>query len=150
MTTQMLRKLHLWLGVFFAPSLIFFCLTGALMTFRLQERLPGGDPAPAWLSLAGRVHMSESLTPKPPKAPTPSPTPSAGNSTVDSAPALSPTPARRPPSIPMKIFAALMALGIIITTILGVVMAFRFNRDPKLLWGLLAAGTVLPVILVLL
>lgn len=148
MSVQLIRKVHLWLGVFFAPSLVFFCLTGGLMTFRLQERLPGGGDPPAWLSLAGRIHMSESLTPKPPKAapsamPSPTAQPSAGAGE-------NPPVVRRPPSVAMKVFALFMALGIVTTTILGVVMAFRFHRDKRLLWGLLVLGTALPAILVVL
>ena len=97
--------------------------------------------------------MSESLDPKPPKqpqSPAASASPKAADSKAESQPGSPTPPARRAPSVPMKIFVVLMALGIASTTVLGIVMAFRFHRSFKLLWGLLLAGTLLPVLLVLL
>ena len=146
MSLQLIRKIHLWLGVFFAPSLLFFALTGGAMTFRLQEKLPGGGEAPAWLATAGRIHMSESLEPKPPRVAPPSAV-SAQPTLREGATA---PVVRKPPSFAMKVFVVFMVLGIVSTTILGVVMAFRFRRDKRLLWALLAVGTALPAILVVL
>jgi len=35
-----LRRLHLYLGAFFAPMLIFFAISGLWQTFRLNDRFP--------------------------------------------------------------------------------------------------------------
>ena len=37
---QKLRRLHLYLGVFFAPMLLFFAVSGLWQTFRLNDRIP--------------------------------------------------------------------------------------------------------------
>lgn len=36
------------------------------------------------------------------------------------------------------------------TTILGIVMAFKYNRDRRLIWSLLTLGIVLPITLLFL
>lgn len=43
-----------------------------------------------------------------------------------------------------------MSLGLILTTSLGIYMAFKYNRSRPLVWGLLALGTVLPAVFLLL
>ena len=50
----------------------------------------------------------------------------------------------------LKSFVILMALGLMTTSVLGVVMAFRFKYSPRLIWGLLAAGALLPALLLVL
>jgi hypothetical protein len=40
-----------------------------------------------------------------------------------------------------------MALGFVVTGILGVVMAFKFTRERWIVWLCLVAGFVLPVLL---
>jgi len=37
---QRLRRLHLYLGVFFAPMLLFFAISGIWQTFRLNDKIP--------------------------------------------------------------------------------------------------------------
>ncbi len=43
--------------------------------------------------------------------------------------------------------AALMAIGLVINVILGVIMALRFNRNKKLVIGCLLLGILIPAIL---
>jgi hypothetical protein len=42
-----------------------------------------------------------------------------------------------------------MAAGLIVASFLGIYMAFRYNRDKRLVCGLLIAGTVIPVVLLI-
>jgi hypothetical protein len=37
---QKLRRLHLYLGCFFAPMLLFFAISGIWQTFRLNDKIP--------------------------------------------------------------------------------------------------------------
>ncbi len=37
---QKLRRLHLYLGCFFAPMLLFFAVSGLWQTFRLNDKVP--------------------------------------------------------------------------------------------------------------
>ena len=48
-------------------------------------------------------------------------------------------------SISFSVVAALMALGMVFTSIIGVILAFRFSRRPLVVAMCLAAGLVIPV-----
>src|SRR3954464_5258966 len=50
-----IRSLHYYLGVFFAPSIIFFAFSGALQTFSLHE----GDNHAKWIEQMGEVHKNQ-------------------------------------------------------------------------------------------
>ena len=146
------RQLHLCLGVFFAPTILFFALTGSLQTFSLHEGGPSRSfESPEWLVRLAQVHKNQTLRIRRPARPSgaDAATP-AGLQAAPPAPAppsgASPAPRRLGP-VPLKIFVAIMALGLITTTILGLVMAFRMPRQRKVTWALLAAGTSLPIVL---
>jgi hypothetical protein len=49
----------------------------------------------------------------------------------------------------LKFFVLLMALSFIATTILGVVMALKFGRSRRVAYYCLAAGTAIPLLLIL-
>ncbi|MCB9562528.1 MAG: hypothetical protein H6708_19155 [Kofleriaceae bacterium] len=42
-------------------------------------------------------------------------------------------------------FFLLMSLGLIASSVLGIVMAFQYRRDRRIIIGLLSAGIILPV-----
>ena len=144
MQLQQIRKIHLYLGLLFAPSIIFFSFSGSLQLFGLHEAARGSSSQPPrWIATMAQVHKDQNLevrTPPPPSArgPAPSPRPSS--------PA-EPKKSRSP--LPLKIFFLFMAVGMIITASLGIVMAFRYNRDRRVIWALLTAGVVLPLLLLL-
>ena len=51
------RLVHLYLGVFIAPALLFFAFTGALQTFSLHETTRGSNyKPPAWAIVLGQIH----------------------------------------------------------------------------------------------
>jgi hypothetical protein len=52
--------------------------------------------------------------------------------------------------LPFRIMAVLMALSIVVTAIIGIVMALRFIEDRKLIRLFLAGGVLLPIILLIL
>ena len=52
-----IRKLHLWIGLLFAPSIIFFALSGALQILGLHE---GRDASPLIAKLA-QIHKDQSV-----------------------------------------------------------------------------------------
>jgi uncharacterized iron-regulated membrane protein len=57
---KQVRQLHLYLGVFFAPSIIFFALTGSLQLFGLHEGHPGeAYQPPAWVQKLGSIHKNQ-------------------------------------------------------------------------------------------
>ncbi len=134
-TQRSLRRVHLYLGMFFAPAILFFAISGAMQTFRLSE-LPG---APAWTQWLASIHKDQAAPrPKPPR---------------DAA-----APARARPDRPraprhdplaLKIFVAVMALGLTLSTGLGMVIALSLPALRRGATIALAAGTLLPLALLL-
>src|SRR5581483_7051876 len=59
-----LRQLHLVLGVFFAPCILFFAFSGALQTLGLHERgdRPNYRP-PEWIKTLANIHKDQRLSP---------------------------------------------------------------------------------------
>jgi hypothetical protein len=181
-----IRSLHFYLGIFFAPSIIFFAFSGALQAFGLHE----GDNHAKWIESMGEVHKNQrppDWMKKAPQAPAQSSTgqhaatqtsapqqqpaqqaappaspPNAVNASAQSPavatsaqPATSPAqaapvrrgPPRKPKSVPFKVFSAVMAVGLILSSILGILIAFRMKPDPKPIWVMLVLGTILPMLL---
>lgn len=147
-----LRQVHFYLGMFLAPTVIFFSFSGALQIFRLQESHPGSTyQPPAWIEKIAGVHKDQKLPgpPKPrPAAPpgeSPAPPPPPEAAPVGGQPAA----AKR--SAILMWFFTLAAIGIIVTTVLGIMMAFKLpNYGRRVIWGLLVAGTLLPIALLFL
>lgn len=137
-----IRRVHAWLGVLFAPSIIFFALTGGLQMFGLHES-EGGEP-PGIVSKMAMVHKHQ--TPTIPQRVARGPRPEAPPR-AESAPQ-QPRPAR-PTTMPLKIFFLLMALSLVASSVLGLWIAFTSKRDRALHVGLLVAGFILPVVLLL-
>jgi hypothetical protein len=145
---QRARQLHLYLGTFFAPAILFFAITGSLQTFSFHEKTRGSSyEPPALLVKLGQLHKKQTLT-LPPRRPAP---PEARR-TASEAPPARPAEPNTPPQQPlsqllMKWFTLLMGTGMVTTTLLGIYMSFKYNRDRRLVWGLLIAGTVLPTVI---
>src|SRR5271156_5756759 len=58
MTTMLIRQLHAYIGLFIAPSVLFFALTGALQLFDLHEA--HGDYRPfALIEKLSSVHKGQ-------------------------------------------------------------------------------------------
>jgi hypothetical protein len=129
------RLLHFYLGVFFAPLIIFFAFTGVLQVFKLHEsyrETPGsqGD----WIAWFGQFHKEQAWIP--PKA----------------APAKAPSgaPRKAADSVwtkPMKWMVALMGIMLVVTSLLGLYIAFGYPGRRKGFLFALAAGIVIPLAL---
>lgn len=155
------RQIHLYVGVFIAPALLFFALTGGLQVFSLHETTRGSDyKPPAWLVTLAQLHKKQTTTvpvrkARPMDADGHAPAPMASASAPGSnapAPAPAKADAPRPEArnpLPLKIFSALVALGLFISTLIGLYMAYRYTRRPVLVSVLLLAGIVVPIVLTL-
>jgi hypothetical protein len=132
-----IRLVHYYVGVFFAPWIIFFAFTGVLQVFKLHEsyrQTPGaqGD----WIAWMSQVHKEAALIPPkaaPAKAP-PRPEGSAGAPHEES-------------SSPFKWFAALMGISLIGAALAGLWIAFNYPRRRRSFSVTLIAGIVLPMLL---
>jgi hypothetical protein len=150
---KQVRQLHLYLGTFFAPSIIFFALTGALQLFGLHEGHPG-EPyqPPAWVEKLGSIHKNQTLTER--RGPPP------GRVGLGQRRPPEMNEGRRPPqsgdrgpresgfTLALKWFFLATSLGLVFTTALGIYMAFKYNRSRVLVWGLLLGGTAIPLALI--
>jgi hypothetical protein len=138
------RKLHLYSGVLFAPAILFFAVTGLIQVFNLHKPQPSTGYRPAALILRlGALHKDQTFA-------LPHQADGARTKKHEDRAAPSP-PAPRPMGIAqllLKGFAAAVAAGLIATTLLGLWMAYRFNRVPWLVGGLLLAGIVAPLVLI--
>ena len=153
------RTIHLYLGVFTAPALLFFAITGGLQTFSLHETTRGSSYAPpAWLASAAQLHKKQTTVkpmrrarPKEVAETTVQTNPAAGAKPIRPAgqPSDKPAMAPRKNLLPMKMFFALVALGLAISTLSGLYMAWRYSRRPRLFGTVLAAGFAVPLLLLL-
>ncbi len=112
-----MRRLHLYLGCFFAPLLLFFVASGAWQTFMLHRSTKDGTyRAPAPLSRLSSVHMEQRYP--------------HGESVVKH-------------STLFRWLVLAMSLGLAVSVVLGIAMALKLTR-PLWVWATLGAGTVLP------
>ncbi len=113
---KLLRTLHLYLGCLFAPVLILFAVSGAWQLFNYHKTSKNGSyVAPEPLVALSAVHMDSHLPGTPGRAPT-----------------------------PLRFFMVAAAAGLVTTSALGVVMAFRFSRKPVVATVCLLLGILIP------
>src|ERR1700712_5561995 len=61
-TLKFIRQAHLYVGVFIAPMILFFVLTGALQTLSLHEGAQGSSyKAPGWIARLAQLHKNQTL-----------------------------------------------------------------------------------------
>lgn len=140
-TLRRLRRYHHYLGVFFAPFILLFAVSGALQTFRLQEARGYGGTPPDWIVWLASVHKDQA----PPRAP------KVENSPV-SAKADSARPRgdgaqagpKRPSPLPLKIFVVLLAIALSLSTTIGIVIALANKAMRRTSIVLLVLGAVVP------
>ena len=114
-----LRRVHLYLGCFFAPLLIFYVVTGWYQTVN-PDRRKGVSDSTDLISRLSRVHVEQYY-----------PTESASGYSTRL----------------FRGLVVIMATALITTVILGIVLAFRTSRNKWPVWISLALGIVLPVLL---
>ena len=139
------RMWHSYAGAFFAPAILFFSITGAFQTFNLHKPMPGYHP-PAVLQALASMHKNQNLHVKY----TDDPAPKAGKHAKPEKPDDAPPPplASVIAQWILKVFTALVSVGLIATTALGLYMSWQTSRRRTvLLW--FTVGTVLPMLVML-
>jgi hypothetical protein len=116
-----LRQLHLYLGCIFAPVLIFFAVSGAWQMFELHRgKKDGSYEPPKIIHALTSVHEVQRL------------------------------PGANPEEkSPLRYFFLAAAIGLVATTVLGIVMAYRHGRSKTVTIACLLAGVVVPVAILL-
>jgi hypothetical protein len=137
-----IRKWHSYIGLFIAPSVLFFALTGTVQLFSLHEAHGSYKPA-ALVEKLSSVHKDQVFAfgdhhdaPAADSAP-PGGKEDEGDKT-------------EPSTWALKIFFLLVAVSLTISTALGVWMGFTQMRSKRLAWSLLIAGTLIPLGLLIL
>ena len=147
------RTLHLYLGVFTAPALLFLAFTGGLQSVNLHEASRTGDyKPPAWIVSISHMHKKQSF-----EVPAKRPSPKASAAKARGAPgaveatrAVDKPPAPQPRNPwPMKIFFVLVSLSLVLSTATGIYMGWRCTRHRRRHGAILVAGVVVPVLLLL-
>jgi hypothetical protein len=139
------RVWHSYSGAFFAPAILFFSITGAFQTFNLHKPMPGYRP-PAALQALASMHKNQNLHVK---YADPAGAKAGKRDKPDDGP--KPPPPRMESQVAqlaLKVFTALVCIGLSATTMLGLYMSWRTTRRRAvLLW--FAAGAVLPMLVML-
>ncbi len=169
------RLSHLYIGVFIAPAVVFFAITGAFQTFNLHKtgERKGYTP-PRILAVLARIHKdatpilasedaaaldaakkkkaaakaaAKAKKSAEPKGAAADPPPQAAAATPAPAPNnAASTPGSRHVTLPLKLFFLLVAINLIISTGTGIYMAYKYKSN-KLIVGLcLVSGVVLPIV----
>lgn len=131
-----LRHLHLYLGVFTAPAILFFALTGALQTFNLHEPTHGYRPA-RWILVLAELHKKQTAD-----VPVRKLEPQKADAHTDS----SSSPVHG--SFPLKVFFLLVSVSLCASTISGYYLSWKYRRNRTMLVALTAAGFVAPLLMI--
>jgi hypothetical protein len=146
-----IRIIHRYLGLFFAPTILFFAITGSLQMFGLHETAHGSSYVPPSILVhLSQLHKKGTLYLPPRKAAPPNLAKSDGTK-LDSPKPETPKPAQapQPPNfLPMKVFFAATALALAISTRTGLIMGWQYARRKSVVLLTVAAGVVIPMILV--
>jgi len=137
-----IRRFHLFIGVFIAPSILFFACTGALQLFSLHEAHGSYEP-PALIEALGKVHKDQVFAVEKKEAKAPGEGDHDGHHDHgDDTPKVT--------TYVLKWFFLVVAAGLITSTCLGLWMALAASRDRAISWLLLLAGAVIPLVLLFL
>jgi hypothetical protein len=121
---RLIRQIHLYLGCLFAPLLIYFALSGTWQLYHLNG-LPKDAPATQMQTVLHALSAPHTHSTFP-----------GGNPKEDRS----------------KIFAGfalLTAIGLIVSTVLGILLAIRFGKSRGWVYVALASGALLPIIFLL-
>ena len=147
-TMKQVRRVHHYIGVFFTPAILLFALSGALQTFRLQEEKGYGGTPPEWIVWMASVHK-DSSTPPDRGGERNEQRPAAAK--VDRAKPIAKiqSASRSPSRLPMQIFVALLSIGLIVSSLLGVMIALNNKTTRRTSILMLSAGICLPLLLMI-
>jgi hypothetical protein len=119
MNPRTLRRVHLYLGSLFAPVLLFFATSGAWQVYRVNDaKKDGSYRPPKIIKTLSSVHKNQTLT----------------NKEIHDRTGI-------------KAFVFGAAALLIVTTLLGITMAYRITGSPLLVTVCLLAGIVVPIVL---
>lgn len=156
---RLFRKTHLYFGLFISPALLFFAFTGAVQTLSLHEAAGSSYKPPAVLAELGQLHKKQTTVMPVRKAPEGGAAHDAGQARegghddhASGQPSAAAQPAvtlasKQKQHLPMKIFFLAVAVGLLTSTVTGVYMSYKYERNKLLVTGTLVAGVLVPLLL---
>src|ERR1700744_1366392 len=133
-TLRLFRKTHLYFGLFISPALLFFAFTGAVQTLSLHEAAGSSYKPPAVLAELGQRHKKQ--TPGLPVRRAPEGGHGDHASGQPNVPQQAVTLAsKQKQHLPMKIFFLVVAVGLLTSTVTGIYMSYRYERNWMLVTG---------------
>ncbi len=137
-----IRRWHTYIGMLTAPSLVFFCLTGALQVFSLHEAHGSYRPF-ALIEKLSSVHKDQVLEKHHEEEE------HAGHAAAQTSDGEHEDDEDESTvgTLALKGFFLLASLALAVSAVLGAWIAVTQSREKRLCWVLLATGTVLPVVL---
>lgn len=146
-----LRLTHNYIGVFFAPMILFFAITGSLKMFGLHETSRGSSYVPpallvhlSQLHKKGTLYLPPHKVVPPASAKSDAPKPDAPKAPATALASLAPN------LLPMEVFFGATALALVISTCTGFFMSWKYARRKAVAGVVLLAGIVCPTLLLLL
>lgn len=115
---RLVRQLHLFLSVFFAPLLVFFVATGWWQTVSTQRNKTLGEQD-TWVTKLSSVHVDQIYP---------------NEATMEYSTTL------------FKALVVVMSICLLVTIGLGMYLAFRSSRKKWAVWLCLGLGIALPVL----
>jgi uncharacterized iron-regulated membrane protein len=149
MISSTLRQWHAYVGMFIAPSVLFFSLTGVIQIFNLHEAHGSYHPAVLLEKLSG-VHRDQAFE-KPHDHDAPdhdapgADAPRAAASAAGGQPPADEDEKQSVSTYVLKWFFTIVSLGLVASTLIGIWMGTTQTRRKGLAWMLLIAGTVVPI-----
>jgi len=148
------RQFHLYIGVFSAPALLFFALSGALQTLSLHEAKKGSDyKPPRWIVVMGEIHKKQTiewLVHKSQSTVTEDVRTQDRHGINEASRDTSHVPTRSAHHpLLLKVFFVIVSLGFFSSVLTGVYMSYKYNRNQRLVTAVLLVGFITPVLLLL-
>jgi hypothetical protein len=143
MSRTTIRQWHAYVGVFIAPGVLLFALTGALQIFGLHEAHGDYVPLPI-VEKFSKLHKDQVFEPahhRPGPRPGAPPAGAPDDDDDDDKVKL--------PTLLLKYFFLVVAICLALSTCFGVWMGLTQTRRKRLAWVLLMAGALIPLGLVL-
>ena len=141
-----IRQLHAYIGLFIAPSVLFFALTGSLQIFSLHEA-HGSYTPPALIEKLSSIHKDQVFAAShhhdhaaPPSSAAKAAAPKHDDDD-DKGPALG--------TVLLKWYFLAVALGLVTSTCFGLWIGLTHVIHKRVGWILLIAGAMIPVVLLL-
>jgi len=145
MNMATIRTWHFYIGMFIAPSVLFFALTGAVQLFSLHEA-HGNYRPPMIIEKLSSVHQDQVFAPghhhpdAKPAAKAPTATAAAGDDDDK----------MKTSTLMLKIFFFwAIAGGLIVSTLFGLWMGLTHPLRKRSAWITVAAGAAIPILLLL-